>query len=172
MNFKSTETTLKKLTCWPVMWLIYIKELENIKILAGMFQAGLYPVSAPTFLLVGRQVRPDGRRQYTVADGVGQDRALMTKDPYGCWQTQLQKLEHGRHQAVHFVRSFHPSALSGNAGLELCVMHRRSLTKKMHIQFNVVSKETLLDAQKHPENYKSLVVSCHQVTVRFDPTSL
>ena len=26
------------------------------------------------------------------------------------------------------------------------------------MQFNVVSKETLLDAQKHPENYKSLVV--------------
>jgi formate C-acetyltransferase len=28
----------------------------------------------------------------------------------------------------------------------------------MHMQFNVVSKETLLDAQKHPENYKTLVV--------------
>ena len=27
-----------------------------------------------------------------------------------------------------------------------------------HVQFNVVSNETLKDAQKHPENYKSLVV--------------
>lgn len=26
------------------------------------------------------------------------------------------------------------------------------------MQFNVVSRETLLDAQKHPEQYKSLVV--------------
>ena len=30
--------------------------------------------------------------------------------------------------------------------------------KGMHMQFNVVTRETLLDAQKHPENYKTLVV--------------
>ena len=30
--------------------------------------------------------------------------------------------------------------------------------KGSHIQFNVVSKETLLDAQKNPEQYKTLVV--------------
>ena len=30
--------------------------------------------------------------------------------------------------------------------------------KGMHMQFNVVDRETLLDAQKHPEKYKHLVV--------------
>ena len=30
--------------------------------------------------------------------------------------------------------------------------------KGSHMQFNVVTRETLLDAQKHPENYKHLVV--------------
>lgn len=30
--------------------------------------------------------------------------------------------------------------------------------KGSHIQFNVVSKEMLLDAQKYPEKYKTLVV--------------
>ena len=30
--------------------------------------------------------------------------------------------------------------------------------KGSHMQFNVVSRETLRDAQKHPEKYKSLVV--------------
>ena len=30
--------------------------------------------------------------------------------------------------------------------------------KGMHVQFNVVSRETLRDAQAHPENYKNLVV--------------
>ena len=27
-----------------------------------------------------------------------------------------------------------------------------------HIQFNVVDRETLLDAQKHPEKYRDLIV--------------
>ena len=30
--------------------------------------------------------------------------------------------------------------------------------KGMHVQFNVVSRELLLDAQAHPENYKTLCV--------------
>ena len=30
--------------------------------------------------------------------------------------------------------------------------------KGSHMQFNVVSRETLLEAQKHPEKYRSLVV--------------
>ena len=30
--------------------------------------------------------------------------------------------------------------------------------KGSHMQFNVVSRETLLDAQKNPEKYKHLVV--------------
>lgn len=30
--------------------------------------------------------------------------------------------------------------------------------KGYHVQYNVVSKETLLDAQAHPENHKDLIV--------------
>ena len=55
---------------------------------------------------------------------------------------------------------FHPSALAGKQGLNSFVALIRSYfdQKGSHMQFNVVSRETLLDAQKHPENYKSLVV--------------
>ena len=59
-----------------------------------------------------------------------------------------------------FNQKFHPSALSGREGLEKFVALIRSYfdQKGMHMQFNVVSRETLLDAQAHPENYKHLVV--------------
>ena len=55
---------------------------------------------------------------------------------------------------------FHPSALAGMAGLEKFAAFIRGFfdQKGMHVQFNVVSRETLLDAQAHPENYKTLVV--------------
>ena len=48
----------------------------------------------------------------------------------------------------------------GREGLEKFVALIRSYfdQKGMHMQFNVVSRETLLDAQAHPENYKDLVV--------------
>jgi formate C-acetyltransferase len=36
-----------------------------------------------------------------------------------------------------------------------------------HVQFNVVGPETLVDAQKHPENYKSLTVRVAGYTAYF-----
>ena len=59
-----------------------------------------------------------------------------------------------------FNQKFHPSALSGMEGLQKFIALIRSFfdQKGMHMQFNVVSRETLLDAQAHPENYKNLVV--------------
>jgi len=30
--------------------------------------------------------------------------------------------------------------------------------KGWHVQYNIVSRETLLDAKEHPENYRDLVV--------------
>ena len=50
--------------------------------------------------------------------------------------------------------------MSGRQGLENFVGLIRSYfdQKGSHMQFNVVSRETLLDAQKHPEQYKHLVV--------------
>ena len=55
---------------------------------------------------------------------------------------------------------FHPSALKGQSGIESFVALIRAYfdQKGSHMQFNVVSRETLRDAQKHPENYKGLVV--------------
>ena len=36
-----------------------------------------------------------------------------------------------------------------------------------HIQFNVVDRDTLLDAQRHPEDYKDLVVRLAGFSVFF-----
>ena len=55
---------------------------------------------------------------------------------------------------------FHPSALKGKRGIESFVSLIRGYfdQKGSHVQFNVVSRETLQDAQLHSEKYKSLVV--------------
>ena len=55
---------------------------------------------------------------------------------------------------------FHPSALAGAEGLEKFSRLIRTYFDLggHHMQFNVISREILKDAQKHPERYQNLVI--------------
>ena len=57
-------------------------------------------------------------------------------------------------------QKFTPSAIAGDTGLENLASLIRSYFAMdgHHIQFNVFDKETLLEAQKHPDDYKDLIV--------------
>jgi pyruvate formate-lyase/glycerol dehydratase family glycyl radical enzyme len=63
-------------------------------------------------------------------------------------------------QATLLNMKFHPSALKSTEDLEKL----SSLIKTYfsfggkHIQFNVINRETLLDAQNHPERYRDLII--------------
>ena len=127
----------------------------------GQFQAGLYPVSANVPLGAQTGATPDGRLAYTpVADGVSPSAGKDVEGPTAA-ANSVSRLDHGiASNGTLFNQKFHPSALSGRRGLENFVGLIRSYfdQKGSHMQFNVVSRETLLDAQKHPEQYKHLVV--------------
>ncbi len=127
----------------------------------GQYQAGLYPVSANVPLGAQTGATPDGRLAGTpMADGVSPSAGKDANGPTAA-ANSVSKLDHGiASNGTLFNQKFHPSALSGEAGLDNFVNLIRTYFEKKgsHIQFNVVSRETLLDAQKHPENYKHLVV--------------
>lgn len=127
----------------------------------GMYQAGLYPVSANVPLGGQTGATPDGRLSHMpVADGVSPSAGKDTLGPTAA-ANSVAKLDHLiASNGTLFNQKFHPSALSGTSGLENFTSLIRAFfdQKGMHMQFNVVSRETLLDAQKHPENYKHLVV--------------
>jgi len=127
----------------------------------GQFQAGLYPVSANVPLGAQTGATPDGRLAgVPVADGVSPTAGKDVNGPTAA-ANSVSRLDHGiASNGTLFNQKFHPSALSGDTGLETFVNLIRTYFDKKgsHVQFNVVSRETLLDAQKHPENYKHLVV--------------
>ena len=127
----------------------------------GKFQAGLYPVSANVPLGGQTGATPDGRYAHTpVADGVSPSAGKDVKGPTAA-ATSVSRLDHFIvSNGTLFNQKFHPSALSGREGLEKFVALIRGYfdQKGMHMQFNVVDRQTLLDAQEHPEKYKHLVV--------------
>ena len=140
----------------------YSRPLETFKNpRGGIYQAGLYPVSANVPLGAQTGATPDGRLARTpVADGVSPSAGKDVNGPTAA-ANSVSKLDHYiASNGTLFNQKFHPSALSGRKGLENFVALIRSYfdQKGSHMQFNVVSRETLLDAQKHPEQYRHLVV--------------
>lgn len=141
---------------------VYTKTLEKYKNpRGGMFQAGLYPVSANVPLGAQTGATPDGRYAKTpVADGVSPSAGRDVNGPTAA-ANSVAKIDHFiASNGTLFNMKFHPSALKGSSGLESFVSLILAYfdQKGSHMQFNVVSRQTLIDAQKHPENYKGLVV--------------
>ena len=141
---------------------IYTKEIQKYtNPRGGRYQAGMYPVSANVPLGAQTGATPDGRLAFTpIADGVSPAAGRDVNGPTASCNS-VSTLDHGiASNGTLFNMKFHPSALAGTNGLENFVSLVQTYfdRKGSHMQFNVVSRETLRDAQKHPENYKGLVV--------------
>lgn len=127
----------------------------------GKFQAGMYPVSAN--VLYGKDVEalPTGRlAKEPLADGVSPRAGADTSGPTAA-ANSVSKIDHAlASNGTLYNMKFLPSALAGDKGLlNLASLVRGYFERKgMHVQFNVVDRQTLLDAQAHPEQYKDLVI--------------
>lgn len=70
------------------------------------------------------------------------------------------KMDHLRTGGTLLNQKFNPSTVAGEAGLESMVSLVRTYFNLdgHHIQFNVIDRKTLLEAQQRPEEYKDLIV--------------
>jgi formate C-acetyltransferase len=150
---------------------IYCLEVEKYtNPRGGQFQAGIYPVSAN--VLFGKDVTalPDGRLAKTpLADGVSPRSGKDTNGPTAA-ANSVAKLDHFiASNGTLYNQKFLPSAVAGDSGLMNFASVVRSYFdhKGMHVQFNVIDKETLLAAQKDPEKYKDLVVRVAGYSAQF-----
>ncbi len=114
---------------------------------------------APGGALTG--ATPDGRYAgECLADGTMS--AMRGRDTHG--HTALiksaAKIDQVPYQSTLMNMKFHPSALRSTPDLKKLsslIKTYFSLGGK-HVQFNVVSRDTLVEAQSHPEEYRDLVV--------------
>jgi formate C-acetyltransferase len=70
------------------------------------------------------------------------------------------KIDHLKTGGTLLNQKFLPDLFKEEKDVQALVHLIRSYFKMdcHHVQFNVVSEETLKDAQKHPENYRDLIV--------------
>ncbi len=72
-------------------------------------------------------------------------------------------------QSTLFNMKFNPTAIEGKAGSEKFIKLNDAYFKLggYQIQYNIVDRNMLLDAQEHPENYTDLMVRVAGFTARF-----
>jgi len=141
---------------------VYCEEVEKYKNpRGGVFQPGLYPVSAHVPL--GRNVAalPSGRKARTpLADGVSPTHDSDKKGPTAVIKS-VAKLDHMiASNGTQLNQKFSPRVLEDEKGLRSLAELIRvyfSLGGK-HIQFNVIDSKTLREAQKNPDKYANLVI--------------
>lgn len=151
--------------------LIYCKEVEKYtNPRGGQFQAGIYPVSAN--VLFGKDVNalPDGRlAKEPLADGVSPRQGKDTLGPTAA-ANSVAKLDHFiASNGTLYNQKFLPSSLAGDSGLKnFSGMIRGYFDRKgMHMQFNVINRDTLLKAQQNPDQYRDLVVRVAGYSAQF-----
>ena len=137
-----------------------VAKYDNVR--GGKFQPGSYTVSAHIPLGAACGATPDGRRAHEqLADGglspmVGRDQHGPTASLKSV--SKLQNVLDSNGSLLNV--KFSPSSLAGELGLQKLAAYLRAFSRLgiQHIQFNVVDRATLIDAQKHPEKHRDLVV--------------
>lgn len=137
-----------------------VEKYENVR--GGKFTPGSYTVSAHVPLGAAVGATPDGRSSgEQLADGglspmVGRDQHGPTAS-----LMSVSKLDNHLDTNGSLLNvKFSPATLAGEEGLTKLEAYIRSFSRLgiQHIQFNVIDRATLIDAQNHPDQYKNLVV--------------
>jgi len=94
-----------------------------------------------------------------LTDGISPEKGADKNGPTAVIKS-ASKMDHIRTGGTLLNQKFTPDILEGEEGIENFAAFIRSYFKMggHHIQFNVVRKETLLDAQANPDDYKDLIV--------------
>lgn len=103
---------------------------------------------------------PDGRlAREPHSDGISPSHGADRKGPTAVIRSAA-RLDHARTGGTLLNQKFTPKLVEGDEGIDNMAHLVRSYFKLdgHHIQFNVVTAETLRDAQAHPEQHRDLIV--------------
>ncbi len=102
----------------------------------------------------------NGRKAHKpVSEGISPEKSADTNGPTAVIKS-CAKMDHLATAGTLLNQKFTPNVVAGEAGINNMASLIRSYFAMdgHHIQFNVIDRQTLIEAQKHPEDYKDLIV--------------
>jgi len=150
-------------------YMVFIRELEKYRTtrynrgpIGCRYYAGTSSISAnvPSGAVV--PATPDGRKAYTpLAEGSSPSSGTDTTGPTAVFKSVSKLPAHLILGGVLLNQKLAPSAIAKEEDRQkLMAMLQTYFTdlKGWHVQYNIVSRQTLLDAKAHPERHRDLIV--------------
>lgn len=124
------------------------------------YRVNMLPTTCHVYFGSVTGATPDGRNAgKPLSEGISPVQGADTEGPTAVIKSAA-KIDHIKTGGTLLNQKFTPSLLATEQGATNLVHLVRAYFRMdgHHIQFNVVNADTLRDAQKHPENYKDLIV--------------
>ncbi len=130
--------------------------------IGGTYYAGTSSISANVPQGAGTLATPDGRKAgEPLAEGCSPSHAADKQGPTAVFKSVAKLPTEDITGGVLLNQKLTPQMLSKEENRMKLIMLMRTFFNRLHgyhVQFNVVSRETLLDAQLHPEDHRDLIV--------------
>lgn len=143
-----------------------IKKYHNTRYkrgpIGGTYYAGTSSISANVGQGMGTLATPDGRKAHTpLSEGCSPSHAMDQNGPTAVFKTVAKLPTKDITGGVLLNQKVTPQILSKKEDRMKLIYIIRTFFNRLHgyhVQYNVVSRETLRDAQAHPEKHRDLIV--------------
>jgi len=147
---------------------IMLDVFENVRdrirgrkaVCGGIYQIDMLPTTCHVYFGSVMTASANGRlAEKPVTDGISPEKGADTNGPTAVIKS-CAKMDHTSTGGTLLNQKFTPSSIQGEEGLNNVSSLIRSYFKMNghHIQFNVIDRKILIDAQKNPDEYKDLIV--------------
>ena len=126
----------------------------------GKYRINMLPTTCHVYFGEVMIASPNGRLAHKpVSEGISPEKGADTKGPTAVIKS-CSKMDHLSTGGTLLNQKFAPAVVAGETGLDQMANLVRTYFNMdgHHIQFNVIDRETLIDAQKNPQDYKDLIV--------------
>ena len=125
----------------------------------GHYRVNLLPTTVHVYFGSVVGALPNGRKAgQPISDGISPTQGADTKGPTAIIKSAA-KIDHARTGGTLLNMKFNPQVLAGDGIDKLADLIRAYFKLDgHHIQFNVIEAQTLIEAQKHPDQNRDLIV--------------